>query len=299
MGYTNSLPSLFFGEITELKPTFPADGVSKLEIGGHDLSHRMSRGCHFRSWAEMKDSEVAMQIAEEYNMVPFVQDTEEVRRKIKQNGESDFEFLTKRAEKQRRKFEVVVRGNVLYFNERQEEESAEVVAILKWRESLLSFSPELNTAGVVSEVTVQGYDPMTKEKIVGQARWEDIWGTRADRISGGQMAEEIYAWEMGEKKPDECVRTEPVYTAKEAKDRALAILKAKADTFITGTGESLGLPEIRVRSAILLEGLGPFSMPYYITGTTHTMSGAGGYQTTFTVKSNTYSKGKDSYARAR
>jgi phage protein D len=161
---------------------------------------------------------------------------------------------------------------------------------------LLSFSPELNTTGVVNEVTVQGWDPMSKETIVGSAHWQEVWGNRPQRVSGGQMVEAIYR--QGNRKPDECVRTEPVYTTTEAKDRALAVLKDKADTFITGSGESIGIPEIRVRTALELRGLGPFSMAYYVTGVTHTISGPGGYRTTFTVKSNTYAKG-DSYVRAR
>jgi Bacteriophage probable baseplate hub protein len=291
MGYTNALEVLFVGEITELKPTFPANGVALLEVGGHDLSHRMSRGCHFRSWQDMKDSDVAAQIAQEYGLRPEVQDTEEKRRKIKQNGESDLEFLAKRAEKQKRKYEVIVREETLYFNEKQEEETAEVVTNLKWGESLISFAPELNTAGVVSEVTVRGWDPMNKQEIIGQAGWREIWGRQGKRISGGQLMERLYS--QGGKKPDECVRTEPVYTQQEAKDRALAVLKEKADTFITGSAESIGLPEIRVRSAIILEGLGRFDMQYYITGTTHSISGTGGYKTSFTVKSNTYNRAEN------
>src|SRR4029453_8561515 len=76
MGYADPLEQLFIGEITELRPTFPEADISLLEVVAYDFSHRMSRGCRFRSWENMTDSEIARKIAQENELKPSgVQDT--------------------------------------------------------------------------------------------------------------------------------------------------------------------------------------------------------------------------------
>ncbi len=280
VGYKNPLETIFVGDITELKPTFPADGASQLEVSGLDFSERMKRGCRFQSWEEVKDSDIAKEIAGRHKLRPSgVESTKVVHPKVKQNGESDFAFLEGRAKNNR--FEVAVQGRTLVFAPPEDQASAPEVTTLNWGESLISFSPELNTAGPVSEVTVRGWNPTAKKAIVGKATWEDLPGNQPGRQSGGEIVERIYG------RVQECVRDEPVYTQEEANERALAVLREKADTLIKGRGESIGIPEIRIRSSIILTGLGPFSMKYYITGTTHSISSSG-YKTTFQVKGDTY-----------
>jgi phage protein D len=125
----------------------------------------------------------------------------------------------------------------------------------------------------------------SQKEIVGKAHWRDLFGNQPDRQSGGEVVERLYG------PVEECVRGEPVYTQEEADERALAVLKEKADTYITGSGESIGIPQIRVRMSITLQGIGPFSMKYYITGTTHSLSSSG-YRTTITVKGDTYARSR-------
>lgn len=280
MGYKSPLEKIFVGDITELKPTFPADGASQLEVSGLDFSERLKRGCRFQSWEDVKDNTIAKEIAGRHKLDPSgVKSTKVVHPKVKQNGENDFTFLEERAKKN--KFEVAVRGRTLIFAPPEDQASAPEVTTLKWRENLISFSPELNTTGPVSEVTVRGWNPTAKKEIVGKATWKDLPGNQPGRRSGGEIVERLYG------SVQECVRDEPVYTQEEADERALAVLKEKADTLIKGTGESIGIPQIRVRSSIILEGIGPFSMKYYITEATHSISGSG-YKTTFKVKGDTY-----------
>lgn len=283
LGYKEPLETLFLGEISEIKPTFPADGASQLEIAGHDFSHRMSRGCRFQSWENITDADVAREIAGRHGLSPAgVQDTQVVRPKIKQNGENDLEFLNLRA--QENHFELAVRGRTLYFAPPQDQSSAAIVAKLKWGESLISFAPELNTANQSSEVTVRGWNPSTKKEIVGRAMWSDVWGNQPGRLSGGQIVEQLYG------KVEQCVRDEPIHTQEEADRRAQAVLRTQGNQLITGSGECVGLPIIRARTALELEGLGPFSMRYYVTAVTHALTNSG-YRTTFTVRSDTYTSG--------
>jgi hypothetical protein len=79
----------------------------------------------------------------------------------------------------------------------------------------------------------------------------------------------------------------PVFSKQEADRWAQAILKKRAEQFVQGSGESIGLPEIRADENIKLEGLGtPFSKVYYIEQSTHTINSSG-YRTTFKVKDTT------------
>lgn len=282
MGYKEPLTTLFVGEISELRPTFPADGASQLEVAGHDLSHRMSRGCRFKSWENMTDADVARELAGKHKLAPSgVKDTQVTHPKINQNGENDLEFLQARA--QENHFEMSVRGRDLVFAPPQDQSTAATVAKLKWGESLISFTPELNTANQASEVTVRGWNPATKKEIVGHASWSDLWGNQPGRISGGEIVEQLYG------AVEQCVRDEPVYIQEEANRRAEVVLRQQAEQLVTGSGDCIGLPEIRVHTALELEGLGPFSMRYYVTAVTHSLS-VSGYRTTFRVRSDTYAR---------
>ena len=57
--------------------------------------------------------------------------------------------------------------------------------------------------------------------------------------------------------------------------------------FVQGSGESIGLPELRADTNIELLGLGrELSKTYYVEQTTHTIN-TSGYRTTFRVKDTT------------
>jgi phage protein D len=282
LGYVEPLPVLFEGEITELRPTFPADGASQLEVAAHDFSHRLSRGCRFKPWEEVTDSDIARQIAARHHLDPSgVKATTVTYPKIMQDGETDLAFLRRRA--RRIDYEVAVRGRTLMFDRPQDEASAPEVVTLTWGESLITFTPELNTSGQVSDVSVRGWGPAAKREILGRASWRDVAGGGGDRVSGGALVEQLYG------PVEDCVRDEPVYTQAEADQRARAALKERSDRFIRGSGECVGIPQIRARTAVRLEGLGPFSMTYYVLGAIHTI-GSGGYRTSFTVKGENYAR---------
>jgi phage protein D len=56
---------------------------------------------------------------------------------------------------------------------------------------------------------------------------------------------------------------------------------------VQGSGESIGLPEIRANTLIELTGMGkPFNKKYYVEQSTHTIS-TSGYRTTFKIKDPT------------
>jgi phage protein D len=77
---------------------------------------------------------------------------------------------------------------------------------------------------------------------------------------------------------------QPVFTEAEAKQRAQSILNERAKKFLTGEGESLGLPVLLPDRNVAIADLGvDFSKTYYIEQATHKLDSSG-YRTRFKVK---------------
>ncbi|TEB15322.1 Phage late control gene D protein (GPD) [Pelotomaculum sp. FP] len=279
MGYLDRLTTMLVGEIISLQPSFPAGGTPELEVSGYDLSHQFTRVRRERTFREMKDSQVAASVAGEakHKLKTDIEDTATVHPVIVQSRQTDFEFLTELA--QRNFFKFTVRERTLYFKRLQG--ANEVAVSMEYGRSLLSFTPELNISGQVSEVTVRGWNPRTREAIIGRARRGSEEGREQQRSSGGEMVENIYG------AVEERVLDRPVFSRQEADSLALAILNRLAEGLIKGDGGCIGLPEIRAGVVVELKGLGQkFSRRYRVESSTHTM-GSSGYATNFRVKENT------------
>jgi uncharacterized protein len=162
MGYGAKKELLFLGLITSLKMSFPAGGASKLDITGYDLSHKMMKGKHSFSWQEKKDSDVVEEMAKKYGLkTTDVKQTRKVHPVIKQDKESDYDFVKRLAE--RNAFEFFVFADVMVFRLPEIKNSAGLH--LEWGKTLFSFSPEINIANQLTGVKVLGWDPSSKKKL--------------------------------------------------------------------------------------------------------------------------------------
>lgn len=279
IGYVDRLSTMIVGEIISLSPSFPTQGTPQLEISGYDLSHQFTRIRRQRSFENMRDSEVVETIAGEakHKLDTQIERTETVHPHIVQDRQTDHDFIKSLAE--RNFFEFLVKERTLYFQRTRRNRSA--ITSLEYGSSLLSFNPELNTANQASEVTVRGWNPRTKEEIIGRARRGSEEARESDRRSGGDIVEGIYGT------VEETVLDRPIFSQQEADNLASSILNRLSEGLITGRAECIGIPDIRARENIELAGLGnTFSKKYYIERTTHTFGGSG-YTTTFNVKENT------------
>jgi hypothetical protein len=279
MGYVDRLTTLLVGEVISLRPGFPAGGTPELEVSGYDLSHQFTRVRRERTFRNMKDSRVVAAIAGEakHKLKMSMEETATVYPVVIQSRQTDYEFMNMLAG--RNFFEFLVREQTLYFRRPQSEK--EVAVSLEYGRSLLSFTPEINTAGQVSEVTVRGWNPRTKEAIVGRARRGSEQGHEQQRESGSELVESIYGT------VEERVLDRPVFSQQEADNLARAILNRLSGGLIKGDAGCIGIPEIRAGAVVELSGLGKkFSRRYYVERSTHIIS-SGGYTTNFSVKENT------------
>jgi len=281
-----SLTLMHHGLITAVQTSFPASGLPQINVSGYDLSYRMTKGKRSENWDNRKDSEVVGLIAKEYGLTAETEDTRVTLAKIEQSQESDFQFIEKLADRNGFEFYTVgeKRGgqivDKLLFRP-PANNSKEADLTLEWGKGLVSFSPEINISEQISKVEVRGWDVAKKEEIVGTAQAGDEPGRDPNRRSGAEFIKAICK-DAGELK----IRI-PVYSRAEAERHAKAVLKKRAEQFVQGSGESIGLPEIMADKNIELLGLGEkFSRIYYVEQSTHTVS-TSGYRTTFKVKDTT------------
>ena len=280
MGYQDNdkLPLALRGKITAVSTSFPAGGLPQITVSGYDLTYCMTKGKKSRNWTDKTDSFIVAQIAQEYGLNPTVVDTRVKHPKTEQSQESDYQFLEKLAE--RNGFELNCFDRELLFAPPPSKE-VDAVVRLEWGSGLLSFTPEINIAEQITKVEVRGWDVASKKEIVGTAKAGDEPNRDSGRRSGGEVLKQVCR-DQGELK----VR-KPVFSQQEAKRIAEAILKKRAELFVQGSGESIGIPELRANTNIELLGMGkPFSKKYYVEQTTHTIS-TSGYRTTFKVKDPT------------
>jgi len=283
MGYgdVKGLDVMLSGTITEIATSFPESGYPELTVSGYDRAFPLTLGKSARTWANRQDSDAVEDIVRFHNLKGDIDRTSETQKLIEQNQEADLEFIRKLA--QRNGFEFYVRDDTLRFGKSRG--SGAGALTLRWTEGLLSFKPEANLAGQVSAVEVHGWNPATKQPIVGRA----AAGDEVDRDARRDSAAELL--NKGAQSPVLRLR-QPVQSQAQADQLARAALNERATRFLTGEGEAIGVPLIRPDMNITLGNLGSaFSRTYYVQQTSHRVDGSG-YRTRFKVQETTFKEGR-------
>jgi phage protein D len=276
-GDRSTLPVILTGIITELATAFGSSGAPELNISGFDGLYPLTIGKRTRNWEDAADSKAVSDVTSDHNLSAMITETRPVKPRIDQNEESDLAFIEKLAERNGATF--YMRNDRFYFGPRRND-TTEVVELV-WGEGLVSFSPEANLAKQITEVEVHGWSATDGEAIVGRASRGDESGrdTRAesgaDRLASALSTAPVLR-----------VRA-AVHTQEEADARAKAILEERAQDFVTGTGDCIGIPAIVPDVNIALGGMGRgFSKTYYVSEATHSID-ASGYHTNFKVQETT------------
>lgn len=277
-GYRGKLATLLFGEITALKANFGSDRAATVRVQGFDRLHRLRRGKRTRAFSEIKDSQIAERIAGELGLTADVQDTRIVHPYLLQNNLSDIDFLLMRA--RRIRYEVLIEGGTLIFREARNN-LGETLA-LEYQKDLKWFQPRLSTAELAGEVTVRGWNPATKEAILGVGRPGDETTLMGGKQIGPVLADSAFG------KASAAIVEVPVASQVEADQMAKALFNDMALGLICGDGEAVGNTSVAAGTTIRLSGLGTrFSGIYYIRRAEHRIAPKIGYVTKFHVVRNT------------
>jgi phage protein D len=284
LGYRNGpqlLQRMITGEITSLRPTFPASGQPTLAISGLNLLHRFRNKQRSEAYENETDSEIAREIAGRLDVSlrtdPAAEAAEERFEYLFQDNEYDILFLLGRA--RRIGYDLFVEegdqpgSRRLYFGPSTRMERPAYT--LDYGRSLVQFQPNLSTANQVGKVTVKGWDATKKEPITHTATRSELTTKGIGRAGGSEAVENAV------QSREEVITDRPVHTQEEARTLAVQTLERIAKELITGTASVVGLPDLRAGSVVHLGGLGErFSGRYFVTTTTHAL-GDSGYSTQF------------------
>jgi uncharacterized protein len=281
MGYRGAMRTMLKGEITSLRPSFPASGGSTLTVSGLNVLHSFRTKPESRTYVGMTDSQIAKEIGDRLKVdVEPIRSSKEPRFDyLIQDNQYDIIFLMERARQV---------GYDIFVEERNENGSVRTVLVyrpsttvhhptyrLSYGRSLIEFQPELTTANQAGSVTVRGWDNVKKEPITYTATRDQL-ATHGVSDRGGQDA-----INKAIEKKAEIIATKPVESQAEAQMVATQILEIIAKGMVKGTGSVAGLPDIRSGTVLEIDGLGErFSGRYFVVSTTHTI-GDSGYTTQF------------------
>lgn len=293
MGYRGGegLKQMLDGEITSLRPTFPAAGPPTLSVSGLNILHRVRQKQESHVYEKKKDSVIAQEVGRRVGIKvrtdPKAKAEEAEHPYVLQYNESDMVFLMRRA--RRIGYDLfVVPGDPseLYFG--PSVNVKKVTYKMQWGShvgaarangapgpSLIQFQPTLTTFDQVKSVTVRGWDPVKKKQIK-----ETVDRQQLDIKSPGNERQRN-ALDRSFEAREEIIHNKPVHSVKEAKTLAKETLQNIAKGMVKASGSTLGLPDLRAGSVIEVYGIGErMSGKYFVTSTTHTIS-ASGYTTSF------------------
>lgn len=288
MGYADRLLAMMSGRITTLTPQFPESGAPTLGVSGLDpmilLRDNKPDEGKVKSYVNKTDWEIAKLIARRNGLEPKVTEEGERHDLVVQKNQDDAQFLMERAK--RIDFDCYAQTDeegreFLYFVKPSDGRDATrtKVYVFEWGKSLKSFSPQLTLSRQVSHVKVRGWNSRTKEVFSYEAGPEDLAKESGNKGTTGPQAVKK---SLGEKK--EVLVDAPVLSQQEAKTLAVSLLQERAYEFITGSGQVIGLPDLRPGQLVDLKGLGKrFSGSYFVTKVTHTL-GSSGYLTQFDAR---------------
>ncbi len=264
--------SLIKGEITALEPQYGEGMIAELLIRGYDKSHRLYRESKSKAFLNIKDSDLAGQIAGNAGLSSQIDATTTVYDHLYQHNQTDLEFLMQRA--WRIGYESFVADGKLYF---RKPPAGSASFTLTWGDNLLSFRIRASLAEQVDEVIVKGWDPSSMQPIVGRSSSGQLYPQIGDSKDGAQWANSFGQGKV-------VIVNQPVVSQPEADALAAARLDEISGAFIEAEGVAYRSPEIKAGQWVRIEALGPrFSGSYLVTSATHLFSPEG-LKTIFTVR---------------
>jgi phage protein D/phage baseplate assembly protein gpV len=275
--------SIFKGEITSIEPWFGDNGVPRIVIRGYDKSHRLNRGKVTKSWIEVKDTDIATQLAEKAGLEAQVDNTPTIYKHVWQYNQSNWEFLLERAN--RIGYWLYAKENKLYFSKTPPSAGEKD---LQWGKNLSHFNIRMSAAGRTDKVMVRGWDHDGQNALIGEVSNPDDTSLHGGVTkSGGDIAKAF-----GDSAENIQVDI-PVFNQDEAKVMAHGIMNKSEQDFIQGEGVCVGTPDVQSGAIVKIEGLGKkWSGKYRVTRALHRIDMSGYYTTEFTVSSRYFTLGE-------
>lgn len=290
LGYADAPPlsRMFDGEICIISPNFPESGSPTVRIEARNRLHWLRGEPKLNRFKDQTDKQTVEAIAREVQLTPEVEETQGQPHAVVENHKSNLEFLLELAK--RNNCELLVEGKRLIFRKAGDKKQQRYTLVYgrphktiereQYILPLLRFAPSRDTRDQVTAVIVRGYDSQTKKEIVGRAGPGDERGKHEAQQSGAHVLHEQL-----HRARELVYVSDTISTQEEADREARALYNQHAWKFLTGSGATLGLPDLRPGQELEILGLGErFSGDYYVTQAKHALTERG-YLTTFEVRS--------------
>ena len=228
-----------------------------------------------RSFENVTDADVIRQIATQHGLTAQVDVDSPTYRVLAQVNQSDLAFLRERVAAI--DAELWVEGRTLHAQARSRRNTG--AASFTYGQNLLEFSAMADLAHQRTSVQVSGWDVGNKQAIDVEADERMI----AAELNGGRSGSAVLAQALAERR-ERIVSAVPL-SQQEAQKMAEARYRARARSFVHGTGVVDGNVKIRVGATVDLKGLGLlFDGQYDVTLARHTFDVSNGYRSTFEVE---------------
>ena len=267
-----ALQQVFSGELVALGTDQAPSGLHELVLTCYDKSHRMARNTALKTYQDQTYRDIAQQIAQRNGL------TADVEGGV---GTIKFEHLTQTTDDASFLNQICRRAGAHW---RVDSNSLKVfaakpgatVATLTWGEDLLRFRTRFSAAEVQGDITVRGWDPLSKVDVVGTA-------PAAPTNSGTSPVhdERNHVTKFGKAK--RTTSRTVVVSQDEAEQYAKALRDRASTGEIVAKGETFGDPRLVAGSFIDIAAVGVrLKGTYFITSVEHIYSPAG-YVTRFSA----------------
>lgn len=269
------------GELTAVEVDFDPTGT-KTVARGMDPSYRLQAGRKTKAWPNVTASEVATTIAHEAGLeVGTVDTTTTTYEHLVQANTTDLEFLKRLAAENDRT--VVVADAKLHFRRQPDADQApgagrltapDPLRLVLHGDHVRSLHATVRSAGQVKEVLVRGWDPKTKQVVVGSA------SARTSAAVAGTGPAELAERAGG---ATHVSVTTPFGQASEATAAAQDLADHLGSTFTEIEGSIEGHPGLSAGETVNISNFGgPVDGKFKVSSVVHRLDRRG-YETSFVV----------------
>lgn len=264
--------TLFDGKIMGLEANYPEGQAPQINVLAEDRFQDLRMTRRTRTFADVTDSDVFNQIANDHGLSPSVSVTGPSYKVLAQVNQSDLAFMRERA--RAIDAELWMNGSTLNAKTRSNRNGGSLQ--LSRGNQLREFKVLADLALQRTSVSANGWDVSSKSGLQFEATESAI----NDELNGDSSGVSILQSALGQRK-EALVHTVPL-NSQEAQAVAESFFKMSARRFVVGRGVAETTANLRVGAKVELQNLGPlFNGKYYVTEVSHIFDGVKGLRTEF------------------
>ncbi len=279
---SSSPNTLIKGEVTALEAEYDATSLRTV-LRGYDMSHRLHRGRRTETYKNVTDSDIARTVASRAGLqVGQIDSTSGTFDHVSQANQSDWDFLKARAREIG--YEMAMEDGKFQFRQPVQASNAPQTGTyqnhtdplqLVFGDDLIEFRPRVTSAEQVSSIKVRGWDPDSKQVVIGSA----TAGTVA--AAGVQDDPASLAGTFGG--PTFTAVTRPLGQQAQVDTAAASIAEMISSAVAEAEGTARGNPKLKAGATVSIGVVGnEFEGQYTLSGTRHVF-GPQGYRTHFAI----------------